>query len=169
MFNFGASKPGVKGGGTWGPAGSARGVCVSMFVYLDKCVCSCVWQSECVRVCGVCMCTRVCGLSYWGPLATSNLNQNLLHDVRFDTRFTKTWKHHFTSNDLTCDKTWIQICTKNDDVTRHKSRHGVSFATRYLQLKVPIITHSHTSPRTVRLIRKRLTNFAKSLTLCLTE
>ena len=41
MFNFGASKPGVKGGDL-GPAGSARGVCVSMFVYLYKCVCSCV-------------------------------------------------------------------------------------------------------------------------------
>ena len=68
----------------------------------------------------------------WGPLATSNLKQNLLHDVRFYTRFAKTWKHHFISKDLTCDKTWIQICTQNDDVTRHKSRHRVSFVSGYL-------------------------------------
>ena len=29
-------------------------------------------------------------LKYWGPLATRNLKQNLLHDVRFYTRFAKT-------------------------------------------------------------------------------
>ena len=77
-------------------------------------------------------------VTYWGPLATSNLKQNLLHDVHFYTRFSKiihfakTSKHHFSRNDLICDKTWIQICTQNDDVTRHKSYRGVSFASGYL-------------------------------------
>ena len=48
-----------------------------------------------------------------------------------------TCQQHFTSNDLTCDLTWIQIYPQNDDVTRHKSCHGVGFASGFLDLKVP--------------------------------
>ena len=69
--------------------------------------------------------------SKWGPLDPSNLKDDLSGDVRFYTHFAKTSKNHFTSNDLTCDKTWMQICTQNDDITRHKSRNGVSFASGY--------------------------------------
>ena len=76
-------------------------------------------------------------------LDTSSLKQNLSKSMciftsfQKSTGFTKTWKHHFTSNDLTCDKTWIQNCTQNDDVTTHKSRHGVSFCFRWLGTKGP--------------------------------
>ena len=36
-----------------------------------------------------------------GLLDPGNLKQTLFDCVRFDTHFPKTWKHHFTSNDLT--------------------------------------------------------------------
>ena len=67
----------------------------------------------------------------WGPLDPSNLKQNLSKSVCIFTSFQKFTRFTKTSTDLNCDKTWIQICTQNDDVTSLKSRLALSFASGY--------------------------------------